>query len=123
MLPQEDVDTVPIMLQDDSHVTFESIELSPGDRAEIVLSPETAFRCPVLFLSSSPKDSTITVEQVIHGRTAIFEKPPATLEQLRFGRPTGLTVTDSEPIKVIVTNTGSVKTTIGASLVANNPKE
>jgi hypothetical protein len=123
MQPQDEVDTVPIVLNDATHVTFESIELSPGDRAEIVLSPETALRCPILFLSCTPKEGVIAVEQIIHGRTAIFEKPPTTLDQLRFGKPTGLTVTESEPIKVIVTNTGSVKTTIGASLVANNSKE
>lgn len=123
MLPMDEIETTPILLHDATHVTFESIDLCPGDRAEIVLSPETALRCPVLFLSCTPNDSVITVEQIIHGRTAIFEKSPATLEQLRFGKTTDLTVTESEPIKVIVTNTGSIKSTISASLVANNSKE
>lgn len=119
MKDQNDIDTAPVLMKENTQVTFESIELPPGDRAELVLSPERALRCPILFLSSTNKDSTIVIEQIVHGRTAIFDRENITLEQLRFGKATGLTVTESEPIKIIVINTSPFKTTVGASLVTN----
>ena len=119
MKNQDDIDTAPVVVRDDLRVTFESVELAPGDRTEIVLSPERPLRFPILFMSSSNKESTVTIEQVIHGRTAIWEREGVTLEQLRYGKATHLMVTESEPIKIIVINTSPCKTTVGASLVMN----
>jgi len=119
MKNQDEIDTTPVVMKSDTRVTFESIELAPGDRAELVLSPERPLRNPILFMSSTVKNSVIVVEAILHGRTPIFDKEHITIEQLRFGRPTGLTITESEPIKIIVSNTSFVRTTVGASLVMN----
>lgn len=119
MKSQDEIDTAPVFFKDDSRVTFESIELSPGDRAELVLAPERPLRDPILFMSNTQKESTIAVEQILHGKTAIFEREKLTLDQLRYGKATGLTITENEPIKIIVINTSPFKTTVGASLVAN----
>ena len=119
MKNQNDIDTAPVLMKENTQVTFESIDLPPGDKAELVLSPVRALRCPILFLSSTNKSSTIVVEQIFHGRSAIFEHENLTVEQLRFGKATGLTVTESEPIKIIVINASPFQTTVGASLVTN----
>jgi hypothetical protein len=116
----DDIDTTPVVVKDDLHVTFESVDLAPGDRAEIVLSPERPLRSPILFMSNSEKGSTVTIEQIVHGRTTIFDREHLTIDQLRYGKPTGLTVTEDEPIKIIVVNVGSSRTTVGASLVIND---
>jgi hypothetical protein len=119
MKNQDDIVTEPVVVKDDLNVTFESVELAPGDRAEIVLSPKQPLRCPTLFMSNTAKESTITIEQLYHGRTAIFANEHLTLEQLRFGKPTHITVTESEPIKIVIVNSSPLKTTVGASLVLN----
>ena len=120
MKNQDEIDTAPVVVKDDLRVTFESVELAPGDRAEIVLAPERPLLSPILFMSTTQKESTVTVEQIVHGYTAIFEGENLTLDQLRFGKPTRLTITESEPIKIVIVNTSPFKTTIGASLVAND---
>ena len=119
MKNQDEIDTTPVVMKNDTRVTFESIELAPRDRAELVLSPERPLRSPILFMSSTVTNSVVVVEAILHGRTPIFDREHVTIEQLRFGRPTGLTITESEPIKIIVSNTSFVRTTVGASLVAN----
>ena len=123
MKTQDDIDTAPVVVKDDLHVTFESVELAPGDRAEIVLAPERPLRCPILFMSNCEKTSTVTIEQIVHGCTAIFEREHVTIDQLRYGKPTHLTITEDEPIKVIVVNTSPLKTTVGASLVVNEQSQ
>jgi hypothetical protein len=120
---QDDIVTEPVVVKDDLNVTFESVELAPGDRAQLILSPERPLRFPILFMSNAQKESTVAVEQIMHGRTAIFENEHVTLEQLRFGIPTSLMVTESEPIKIVVVNTSPLKTTVGASLVVNEQAE
>ena len=119
MKNQDEIDTAPVVMRDDVKVTFESIELAPGERAELVLSPERPLRCPILFMSSTMKGSTITIEQIVHGHAAIFERENLSINQLRFGKATGLTITESEPIKIVIINTSPFKTTVGASLVMN----
>jgi hypothetical protein len=123
MKNQDEIDTAPVVMKDDTRVTFKSIELASGERAELVLSPERPLRCPILFMSSTKKDSTITVEQILHGRTVIFERENVTLDSLRFGKPTYLTITENEPIKIVVVNTSPFQTTIGASLVMNEQSQ
>jgi hypothetical protein len=123
MKNQDEVDTAPVLFKDDTRVTFESIELSPGERAELVLIPDRPLRNPILFMSSTQKESDVAIEQVLHGHTAIFVREKLTLDQLRFGKAAGLTVTENEPIKIIVVNVGPFKTTVGASLVANTTSQ
>jgi hypothetical protein len=159
---QEDIDTAPVIMKDDTHVTFESIELAPGDRAEIVLAPRRPVVAPVLFVSSTQKDSSIVIEQIVHGdraesATQVFGgetlgsqipgsqtlgsqtlgsqtlgsqtlgsqtlgSQTLSLDSLRFGRQLDLIVTENEPIKILVANSGRFKTTVGASLVTNSPE-
>lgn len=119
MKKQDEIDTAPVVVKDDLNVTFESVELAPGDRAQIILSPEKPLRFPILFMSNTQKESTVSIEQILHGRTAIYEEEHLTVEQLRYGKSTKLMVTESEPIKIVVINTSPLKTTVGASLVAN----
>lgn len=120
---QDDIDTAPVIIRDDTKVTFESIELSPGDKAELILAPERPLRYPTLFMSNSVKESTIAIDQILHGRTAIFERENLTLDQLRYGKPTHLTITESEPIIIVVINTSPLRTTVGASLVTNQQSQ
>lgn len=118
---QDEIDTAPVVMKDDTHVTFESIELLPGDRAELVLAPSRPVCRPVLFVSSTQKDSAVVIEQISHGRSAIFEGENLNIENMRFGKQTEFIVTPSEPIIVLVSNPSPLKTTVGASLVTNTP--
>jgi hypothetical protein len=119
MKNQDDIDTAPVVMRGDTRVVFESIDLAPGDRAELVLSPDRPLLNPILFMSSTVKASVVVVEAILHGHMPIFDKEHVTIDQLRFGKATGLTITESEPIKIVVVNTSSARTTVGASLVMN----
>jgi len=119
---QDDIDTAPVILRDDTNVTFESIELAPGDRAEIVLSPKRPVANAVLFVSSTQRDSAVVIEQVLHGGIAIFGEDRLTIEQLKYGKKIDFIVTESEPLAVVVSNPSPLKTTVGASLVTNEPE-
>lgn len=123
MKNQDEIDTAPVVARDDTRVTFESIDLAPGDKAELVLAPDRPIRNPILFMSNTVKESSVVVEQILHGRTAIFEREHLTIDQLRFGKPTYLMVTESEPIVIVVINNSPLRTTVGASLVTNQQTE
>jgi hypothetical protein len=120
MKSQDDIDTAPIIVKGDANVEFESIDLGPGERAEIILAPERAMRSPALFMSNSDRECKVTIEQIIHGRSPIFTRGYQEIDSFRFGQPTNLTITTSEPIKIIVVNAGERKTVVGASLVTNS---
>lgn len=115
----DEIDTTPTILKDETSVTFESIDLNPGERAEIVLAPMTAVRDSRLFMSNSNKDSTVNIEQVLHGRAAIFLRETMLFESFRYGRKIPMTVSDSEPLKILVVNTSPLRTTVSASLASS----
>jgi hypothetical protein len=113
---QDDEDTDPTLIRRATDITSESIEIEPGERAEIVLCPDRAMRSPILLMSSSYRNSRIIVEEVTHGRVPIFREDRE-VENFRRGRLTDLTVTANEPITIIVANTSNKRTTLGASLM------
>jgi hypothetical protein len=115
----DEIDTTPTILKDETSVTFESIDLNPGDRAELVLCPMKAVRNSRLFMSSSNKDSTVNVEQVFHGRSAIFTQETLRFDSFRYGRKIPMTVSNSEPLKIIVINSSPLRTTVSASLASS----
>jgi len=118
----DDVETTPTILKDETSVTFESIDLNPGERVEIVLAPMKAVRDSRLFMSNSNKDSVVNVEQVFHGRVAIFPRETMLFESFRYGRKVSMTVSDSEPLKIVVVNTSPLRTTVSASLASSEEK-
>jgi hypothetical protein len=121
-MTDDDIDTAPIILKDNPRVTHESIDLSPSERAEIVLSPHRAIRSPTLFMLNEGRQSQVIIEQVMHGRALIIQRDRQ-IEDFKFGHKLDVVVTDSEPIKIVLINVGSVKTTVGASLVTANEQK
>lgn len=115
----DDTETTPTLLKDEVSVTFESIDLNPGERAELVLCPMKAVRGSRLFMSNSNKDSTVNVEQVFHGRAAIFTQETLRFDSFRYGRKISMTVSDSEPLKIVVVNSSPLRTTVSASLASS----
>ena len=71
---QDDEDTDPTLIRRATDITSESIEIEPGERAEIVLCPDRAMRSPILLMSSSYRNSRVIVEEVTHGRVPIFRE-------------------------------------------------
>lgn len=108
-------DEDPERIRRDTDVTSESIEIEPNERVEIVLVPNRAMRSPILSMSSSCRDSKVLVEQIVHGRVPIFREDRE-VENFRRGRLADITVTASEPIKIVIVNTSDKRTIVGASL-------
>ena len=119
MLDQENIDTAPVVLWDNSRVvTFESIEVDPGERAEIILSPKVPLRRPVLFMSLSVQTGKLTIEEATHGRSPIFTDNMS-IDNFHFGRQIDAVVTSDEPIKIVMMNLDGHRNKVGASLVAS----
>jgi len=102
-------------MPNDSTVVFESLELGPNERGEIVLAPSEPLRNPTLF--ASVRGGEGQVEEIIHGRGSLCSGPWG-IETFKLGRPLPVTVTAEEPIKIIICNHGQESATFGASLVA-----
>lgn len=115
----DEIDTTPTILKDETSVTFECIDLNPGERGEIILAPLKAVRDSRLFVSSSNRESTVNVEHVFHGRVPIFLRENMMFESFRYGRKIPMTVSDSEPLKIVIANTSPFKTTVNASLASS----
>jgi len=123
MKNQDEIDTNPIVMKDDTKVEFESIDLAPGERAEIILAPKRPLRSPTLFMSSTVKDNQVVVEEVTHSRVPILVSRDQQLDSFRFGHKVDLLITESEPIKIVLVNCGATRTLVGASLIANDQKQ
>lgn len=112
----DDIDTEPVLSRVGSIVEFESIGIGPGERGEIVLSPEILMRTPTLFASIRGADCY--VEEIVHGHNSVCAGQWP-IEAFRFGKPLPIDVAKGETIKVIVANHGSEPAVVGASLVAS----
>ena len=115
MKDEDLIDTAPVIMDGKTTVIFKSLELKINERREIVLSPDKALRCPTLFMSD--RGSEILIEAVFHGRTEMRRLGKLPIIAFRFGRQLDVTVTEDEPIKIVITNNGPEPTSIGASLV------
>jgi hypothetical protein len=123
MKNQDEIDTNPIVMKDSTKVEFESIDLAPGERAEIILAPKRPLRCPVLFMSSTVKNNQVVVEEVTHSRVPILVSRDQQLDSFRFGQKIDLLITESEPVKIVLVNNGTTRTLVGASLIANEQEQ
>ena len=115
MRDEDLIDTAPVIMNENTSVVFESLELKINERGEIILSPDKALRCPTLFMTD--KGSEILIEAVFHGRTEIPRLGQRPISSFKFGHQLDVTVTKDEPIKIVITNNGPEPTSIGASLV------
>jgi hypothetical protein len=120
---EDEIDTAPVIIKDNPRVTHESIDISPNERAEIILAPARAVRRPTLYMSNEFKSCQVIVEQITHGRSPIVSRENQEIDYFRFGMKLDVTVTDSEPVKIVIVNVGNRRTSIGAYLVAHeDPK-
>ena len=115
MRDEDLIDTAPVILNETTRVTFESLDLKVAERGEIILAPDAALRYPTLFMTD--RGSEIIVEAVFHGRTEIPRLSQRPMGMYRFGLRLNVTVTKDEPIKIVVVNNGPEPTSVGASLV------
>jgi hypothetical protein len=115
------IDTAPVIMDGKTTVIFESLELKINERGEIVLSPDKALRCPTLFMSD--QGSEILIESVFHGSTEMSRLGRLPIIAFRFGLQLDVTVTEDEPIKIVIINNGPEPTSIGASLVDTPERE
>lgn len=115
MRDEDLIDTAPVILDEKTRVTFESLDLKVAERGEIVLAPDVALRRPTLFMAD--RGSEIMVEAVFHGRTEISRLGQRPMGMYRFGHRLDVTVTRDEPIKIVIVNNGPEPTNVGASLV------
>lgn len=141
MRDEDEIDTPPIIIDDKTTVVFESLELGPGERGEIVLLPDRPLRCPTLFVADqnknkrivmlpnqSPccptlfvadqnKNGRIVIESIFHGQTAIAHLGQCRVDMYRLGQKLDMIIAKNEPIKIVLINNSSKMANIGASLV------
>ena len=117
MRDEDQIDTAPVIMTDKTSVVFESLELGPNERGEIVLAPARPLRRPALYMADRDKGGQIVVEAVFHGRTAIARLGQCQADMYRFGRRLDVVVTRDEPIKIVIINNGLTPANMGASLV------
>lgn len=117
MRNEDEIDTAPVIMSDKTSVVFESLDLGPGERGEIVLVPDGPLRCPTLYVADQEKNGRIVIETIFHGQAAIGRLGQCQADMYRFGRRLDVMVTKSEPIKIVIINNGQKTATIGASLV------
>jgi hypothetical protein len=108
-------DTVPVIMNTKTNVSFESLDLGANERGEIILVPDKPMRMPTLFMSD--KGSEIMVEEIFHGLAALPRLGQCPISMFRFGHQLMVTVTRDEPIKIVIVNRGPEPASIGASLV------
>ena len=117
----DDEKTAPVIMSDKTYVVFESVVLGPGERGEIVLSPDRPMRDPCIFMSERDCEGVV-VEEVVVGRTVVAKDGRWPVELFRNGHQLDGVVTREEPLKVVVVNAGTAKITVGASLVDSKEK-
>ncbi len=116
MRSQDDIDTAPVIFRDGTRVAFQSIDAEPGERVELVIEPVAEMRDPILFVSLDPRDDQVVVEGIACGPITIVAQE-SSAENYRFGRRLDATVSQIEPIKILLSNRGRHCVKIGASLV------
>ena len=117
MKNEDQIDTAPVILTEKTNVVFESLDLEPGERGEIVLSPDKPLRSPALFMADRNKEGTIVIEAIFHGQTAIARLGQCPVEKYRFGQKLDVVVTRDAPIKIVIINNSRKPANVGASLV------
>jgi len=117
MKDEDLIDTAPVIMSDKTNVIFESLDLEPGERGEIVLQPNNPLRRPTLYMADQNKKGQIVVEAIFHGQTAIARLGQCRADMYRFGRRLDVMVTKDEPIKIVIINNSLKAASIGASLV------
>jgi hypothetical protein len=113
--------TAPVIMSDKTYVVFESVVLGPGERGEIVLVPDRPMRDPCVFMSERECEGVV-VEEVVMGQTVVAKDGRWPVEVFRNGHKLDGVVTSESPLKVVVANEGSSRTSVGASLVDSKEK-
>jgi hypothetical protein len=114
---QDDIDTVPVLPKEGDLAAHLMVEIKPGDRVEIEISPRRPMRAPMLLISVKPRAAAVMVEQVACGNIVIIDTPNKT-DYYKFGQQLGSLVTREDPIRILLANHGTEAAKIRASLVA-----
>ena len=117
MKDEDRIDTAPVIMTDKTSVVFESLDLDPGERGEIVLQPDKPLYCPTLFVADRNKKGQVVIEAIFHGQTAIARLGQCPVEKYRFGQKLDVVVTRDAPIKIVIINNSRKPANVGASLV------
>jgi hypothetical protein len=116
--------TPEVVRRSGTRAEYQDADVGPGERAEVVVDPSTPLRDPVLFLATDPGHAgpKIEVEAIYHGQVAVVCGRD-TADQYRNGIKLHLTVTRTEPIRVVVSSDCQVPTRVGVSLVVDGEDE
>jgi hypothetical protein len=115
---QDDVDTAKVVLRENTRVEFQSTLVPPGQRAQVVIVPESTMESPVLFMSQDPNTADVSVEQIVVGHFVVLVSP-GKVADFKFGRPLLETVTPEEPLRVVFRHSHPATVKVGASLVVS----
>ena len=117
MRDEDRIDTEPVIMTGRTAVVFESLDLEPGERGEIVLAPDRPFSRPTLFMADRDRKGRIVIEAIFHGKTAIGRLGQCQADMYRFGRRLDVVASRDEPVKIVIINNNTQPANMGASLV------
>ena len=117
MKSQDDIDTVPVLPKEGDLATHQQVELEPGSRMEVEVSPRLPMRAPMLLVAVRTRAAEVSVEQVACGNIVIVDETrPASY--YKFGQQLGSLVTRDDPIRVLLRCGEGTSARVRVSLVA-----
>ena len=117
MKSQDDIDTVPVLPKEGDLAAHQVVELDPGARQEVEVSPRRPMRYPMLLVLVKPRSAVVVVEQVACGNIVVDDaERPA--DYYKFGQQLGSFVTRENPIRVLLNNKGQTGAKVRVSLIA-----
>jgi hypothetical protein len=116
---QDDIDTAKVVIKENTRVEFQSVNVAPNARVELLIDVSVPMEGAMLYMSLDVIGADVVVEQMAVGQFVVVAGPVAASEW-RYGLVFRETVRPSEPLRILVVNRDSCEIKVGASLVTTN---
>jgi hypothetical protein len=117
-----DIDSEGKYTNESIKIVLESIEVAPGECAQLVLVPDVPMKTARLYMS--PRNTNVQIEGLYWDNINLVPgQQPVQLDFFRFGLTMEVDVTPEKPIKIVFSNNDTNSVTVGASLVSAEGQE
>ena len=116
-MDQDQIDTAPVIMKEDTHVEFASALVLPRCRSVIRLPVTETMRSPSLFASADPRENDVVLEELACEDT-LLETIETPVESLRFGHKVSATLAEGVVLTARVRNDSDQEVRVGVSLVS-----
>lgn len=107
-------DTARIVIAERARSEYQDVRIEPGEQMELVICPSEPMQRPAL---SMVGDGDVSVEQVAVGHFVVFTCP-GKVSDYRCGREVPETVSERDPLRILLHNRTDREVRIGASLIS-----